>query len=268
MAAAKKPAKGPPRTPQEAAAFAQRRAAAHQDKALGSIYTNEGINAANAAVDKFLPTSGIQQVSTDVQNAPEQEARSKALADKYGSIDPNQQAALDQMKAGLGGYTSPEYQAQREQMQKGIQSNLATNMDNLAQAQARGKVYGAAASAQQANQITGANNNQNDLEQQLYVKNIDEQQSRLGKYNTAQGAATQEAYTRASGINNDQTKAEQDANAAQLERQKINMGEEDAYTAARLGTYLGVAGAGASKAQTQAAMEIQKQALNKLGRGV
>lgn len=115
----------------------------------------------------------------------------------YGTLNtnvPGQQEVLERMKAGLGGYTSPEYQAQREQMQRGINSQYNTAQGQLAKAQARGKVYGAAGAAQQANLVRATQDSKNNMEQDLYVKNIDEMRSRLSEYGGANAEAN--AYNR------------------------------------------------------------------------
>lgn len=85
-------------------------------------------------------------------------------------------------------YSDPQYQAMREQMSKGIESNTQTSLASLAKAQSRGKVYGAAAGAQSANVLESAQRTKDDLEQQLMVKDVDF--SRAGsQYNLAQQAA-------------------------------------------------------------------------------
>lgn len=192
-----------------------------QDKALQALYGTEGVNAGNALADKFLPSGALGRVSTEV---------------------PGQKEYLDMLKGGLGGYTSPEYQASREQMMRGVNSDFATAQSQLAKAQARGKVYGAAGAAQQANLITGADASKNNLEQDLMVKNIDEQQKRLYGYGQA----------------ND------NANAQNLDREKTNLGQQDAEVAARVGAFTGAAGTALTKAQLAAAQKIQKEGLSKL----
>jgi hypothetical protein len=152
---------------------------------------------------------------------------------------PGQEEYLAQLKGGLGGYTSEQYQASREQMMKGQQSNFATAQAQLAKAQARGRVYGAAGAAQQANLSMGAQQSKDDLEQQLMVKNIDEQQNRLNNYG-AQNAAAQ---------------------AAVLERDKINLGQTAAERAGQAGAFTGAAG-------TQAVNEAQRQSSDIMNRAL
>jgi hypothetical protein len=179
------------------------------DKAIEALYGKQAVEAGIALGQKFYSDGSLGKVSENI---------------------PGQDEYLAQLKAGLGGYTSPQYQASREQMMKGQQSNFATAQAQLAKAQARGKVYGAAGAAQQANLATGSQASKDDLEQQLMVKNIDEQQNRLNNYGTANAAAQ----------------------AAVLERNKINLGQTAAEKAGQVGAFTGAAG-------TQAISDAQKQ---------
>jgi len=180
-----------------------------QDKAIEALYGKAATEAGMALGQKFYSDGSLGQVSNQI---------------------PGQDEYLAQLKSGLGGYTAPQYQASREQMMKGQQSNYATAQSQLAKAQARGKVYGAAGAAQQANLATGNQASKDDLEQQLMVKNIDEQQNRLNNYGAANAAAQ----------------------AAVLERDKINLGQVAAEKAGQAGAFTGAAG-------TQAISDAQKQ---------
>ena len=189
-----------------------------RQKALASLYGKEGTNAGNAFIGQYLQPGVLGRVDTNIE----------------GKDD-----IMNRYKAGLGGYTAPEYQAQREQMSRGLNSNLQTNLGQLAKAQARGKVYGAAASAQQANALTGAQQSKDNLEQDLMVKNIDEQQKRLGEYSAQQGNFNQQG----------------------LERQKINLGQANAETAAQTSAFQTIAGLGLTKAQNKQTNSIYERAL-------
>jgi len=158
---------------------------------------------------------------------------------RVSEVVPGQDEYLAQLKGGLGGYTSEQYQGQREQMMKSQNSNYLTAQSQLAKAQARGKVYGAAGAAQQANLATGNQASKDDLEQKLMVQNIDEQQKRLGAYGTA-NAAAQEAV---------------------LARQKLNLGQQAAEVTGRAGALTGAAGTTAMDAQTKAMNKIMQRAL-------
>jgi len=257
--AKKKPVKGPkaPKTPDTPGQA--------QDRALAGLYGNEGVNAGNALIGKFLQPGVLGRVNTNPLGAEQRLERNNALQTEYGSRDPMQTDVLNRMQAGLGGYTSPEYQAQREQMMKGINSNMATSMSQLAKGQARGKVYGAASTAQQRNLITGTENSKNDLEQQLYVKNIDEMQRRLTDYGTYGRELTGEEYGRKSEITKNYNDESSRINDQELERQKINLGQANAETAAQIGAFTGAGGTAISRAQTKAAQKLSREGLRKLG---
>ena len=192
------------------------------EKALRALYGNAGYEGGMALGNQFYSNGSLGRVSETV---------------------PGQDEYLAQLKGGLGGYTSEQYQGSREQMMKGQQSNYATAQSQLAKAQARGKVYGAAGAAQQANLATGSENSKNDLEQQLMVKNIDEQQNRLNNYGAANSAAQ----------------------AAVLERNKINLGQQAAETAGQAGAFTGAAGSAAIEAQQKAMNAIMQKALTAQG---
>lgn len=251
------------------AASKNRTKASPQDRAVAGLYGNEASNAANAITNKFLGGEApLGRVSTNVPGATESLQRYGNLATQYGSRDPVQTDVMNQMHAGLGGYTSPEYQAQREQMQRGLDSNLQTGLGQLAKSQARGKVYGAAASAQQSNAITANANNKSNMDQNLYVKNIDEKQNRLSAYGQYGQGLTQAEYGRQTGINNDRTTQENNLGTAELDREKTNLGQADAETAARIGLYTGTLGQGLNKSQTRAAQQIQREGIKRLGKGI
>jgi len=191
-----------------------------QAQALNNLWGEEGTQAGEALINRLgLGGQFLGRVEENV---------------------PGAQEYLDRLKSGLGGYTSPEYQAQREQMQRGISSQAATASNQLAKAQARGKVYGAAAGAQQANLVQNAQNNKSNLEQQLMVQNINEMQNRLNNYGNANMASQ----------------------AAALERQKTNMGNLGTEIATRSEALTGAGGLALTKAQNAAVNAIQKEGIN------
>lgn len=237
-----------------------------QDKALGSIYGNEGVNAGNALMQKFMPEGALGRVSTDLAGAPQQLQRQQQLLAGAGNSDA-QKEALSKMQGGLSGYTSGEYQASREQMMRGQQSNYATSQGQLAKAQARGKVYGAAGAAQMANLSAASAQSKDQLEQDLMVKNIDEQQRRLQDYGKYASDVNGQAFDQRAVA----TKAYGDTGAAlrgeELDRQKINLGQSNAELASQIGLFTGAAGTNLSKEQNEEAMKIQKQGINVVAGG-
>lgn len=264
---AKTPAKpkAPSKTPEQKALAAQQKA---QQKALTGLYGQQGDTAGNALINKFMQPGTLGRVDTTLEGAPEQLQRQQALLDRAGSSEAEKDA-LARMQAGLGGYTSPEYQASREQMMRGQQSNYATSEAQLAKAQARAKVYGAAGAAQQANLAASSAQSKDQLEQDLMVKNIDEQQRRLQDYGKYGSDVQQSAFDRS----NVATKAYGDTEAAmrdeRFSREKINLGQANAETASQIGLYTGAGSTALAKAQNKAAQRIQEQgiaAINGSGR--
>lgn len=232
------------------------------EKALAGLYGAEGVNAGNALMNKFLQPGALGRVSTEVPGGAQSLERYNRLQASADARDPMQTDVLSRMKAGLGGYTSPEYQAQREQMTRGLDSNLQTSLGQLAKSQARGKVYGAAASAQQSNALRADQDSRNNLEQDLYIKNIDEMQRRLSTYGEYGRGLNQEEFDRRAsatkGYGDEAAKLRED----ELERQKINLGQSNAELAAQIGAFTGAGGTALTKAQTKAAQRIQQKGIS------
>lgn len=231
-----------------------------QEQALESLYGVQGDNAGNALVNKFMPEGALGRVSTSLAGSEEQLKRQQNL---LGSAQNSgaQKDALERMQGALSGYTSPQYQASREQMMRGQQSNLATSQAQLAKIQARSKMYGTAGGAQAANLLAASAQSKDQLEQDLMVKNIDEQQRRLqdyGKYSSDlqgqqfdQSAVATQSYGDAEAAMRDET----------LGREKVNLGQANAELASQIGLYTGAGGTALAKAQNKAAQDIQKQGI-------
>lgn len=240
-----------------------------QELALESLYGVQGDSAGNALINKFMPggvdangnpINPLGRVSTELAGSEQQLKRQKELMARAGTSDA-QQDALRRMQSGLSGYTSPEYQASREQMMRGQQSNFATAQAQLAKSQARSKVYGTAGGAQMANLLASSQQSKDQLEQDLMVKNIDEQQRRLQDY----GRYSTDLQTQQFDQNAAATKMYGDTEAAmrdeQLGREKVNLGQSNAELASQIGLYTGAGGTALAKAQNKAAQAIQRQGI-------
>jgi hypothetical protein len=235
------------------------------DQALAGLYGSDGVNAGNALINKFLKPGALGSVNTDIMGG---QAGAQSELDRYGQLnekykDPSaeQQDVMARMKAGLGGYTSPEYQAQREQMQRGLNSNLATGQSNLARTQARAKVYGAAAGAQQQNLARSTQATKDNMEQDLYVKNIDEMRSRLGEYGKYGSDVRGQNFEMQSGLARDTSALNAQVRGETLDREKINLGQRNAETAAQIGAMTGAGASAMTQAQNRAAQKISRDAL-------
>lgn len=259
--------KTPPKktlTPEQKKKEAKKKATQRTEKNLGKLYGNEGANAGNALINKFLPgESPLGRVSTDVPGAEQIGQRNQALLSATGT-SAGEKESLANMQAGLGGYTSPQYQAQREQQQRGLNSNLQTGMSQLAKAQARGKVYGAAGVAQQQNLLASTQNQKDQLEQDLNIKNIDEMRSRNTEYGLAAGAQNQAQFDRQAGATKNFNQSTMDLGDKTLDREKFNVAQGDTEIATKIGLYTGAGGTALQKAKDKANQKIMQKGIKGL----
>lgn len=214
--------------------------------ALQSLYGNTGVAAGEALVNKYLQPGSLGRMATPGSLSRVETGPSAA-----------QSEAMQKMQAGLGGYSSPEYQASREQMQRGLNSNLATSLSQLAKGQARGKVFGAAATAQQGNQLRSAQDTKDNLEQDLMVKNIDEQRSRLGEYsNQANTLYGQNMAAQQTNLSQEQAER-----AAQTDAEKTNLGQQAAEVSGSVNALTGAGGQNLLQEALKRMEQIQKQGI-------
>ncbi len=256
----KKPA---PKTPKQKLTPEQIKAQAN-DKALAGLYGAAGANAGNALINKFVQPGSLGRVGTDLPGAEQTMKRSGELLGQAGRSG-EEADTIAKMQAGLGGYTAPQYQASREQMLRGQQSNFATAQGQLAKAQARGKVYGAAGAAQQANLASSAQTSKDNLEQDLMVKNIDEQRSRLAEYGQYGAQTKASEFDRTRGATNDMNTTQAGLRNETLEREKLNLGQANAETAAQIGLYTGAGSSAIAKEGTKEANQISREGLRAQG---
>lgn len=234
------------------------------DRALSKLYGAGGVNAGNAFMQKFLPSGALGNVEQNLVGAEENLQRFNKLRQDFQAPSAQQQQVLARMQGGLGGYTSPEMQAMREQNLAAQNSNLQTGLGQLARAQARGKVYGGAATAQQANMLSASDAAKNNLEQQLMIKNADEQQRRLAAYGGYAGQLQNQTYEQQGALTAAQAQEERATRDEQLNRQLLQQGNQQALLAARISGFQGTAGTALNKAQTRAAQRIQERGIAKL----
>ena len=191
--------------------------------------------------------------------------------------------AVERMKGGLEGYNSQENQAMREQGQREMDRNLAGATSGLAQAQARSRVRGAAAAAQNANLQMGDVEGRRRAEQDLFIKNADEKNRRLNEYGNFLGGqenserAAQLAYAgmlggqekEEYGRTRDSTDAYRgalgDMRADELNRAMINMGRQDSEKAGYLGATFGGANIVLARQGMQQDYDINKKMIGLAG---
>lgn len=241
-------------------------------QAENKLFTDYGTQAGKALGNEYFGADKVQHL-TDQSQGPlgsnDTLARTRALATAFGSGTPDatQTDVLARMKSGLEGYTSPEYQAQREQMQRGLNSNLATGMSQLAKAQSRGKVYGAAGAAQQANLQTNAQTSKDSLEQDLMVKNIDEQHKRLGEYGKYEQDLQTGNLKNAEEANVSAGNLEANLRGEEGKRQDYNIKQDEAANAARFNTLTGAGGMANQIEQNKASNKVSMAGVNAINGG-
>lgn len=163
--------------------------------------------------------------------------RLKATASTAGARTAEQQAAIANLQAGLGGYNSQQLQGQREQAQRGIDTQYKTGLSSLARAQARSGVRGASAVAQQANAERDRVAQQQNLEQDIFVKNADEMQRRAEGYQgTLQGLEGEE-INRGRMANSDYINQLNNQRADELSRERENLDRGAAEQGGKIDTY-------------------------------
>lgn len=230
--------------------------------ALEKLYGKKGNEGGNALINKFAQEGSFGRFNTGLQGAQEEQDRTQGLVDKYANPSAAQQEALQKMQAGLGGYTSPEMQGMREQNEAAQNSNFATASGQLAKAQARGRVYGAAAQAGAANLNTANINSKNDQAQKLMIANADEQQKRLGAYGQYGNQVQAQQFAAQNTLNQAQNDLGKSQRGESLDREKLNMGQSLAEKTAQIGLYTGAAGTAVQQASQAKGDEMQQQGIN------
>jgi len=101
---------------------------------------------------------------------------------KSGARSGDMSDIVSRYKSGLGGYTSQQNQGFREQAGRAMDKTYATDAARAKATRARSGVRGASATAQERNLNRDRRQDKRLFEQDLFVKNADEVQKRLGDY--------------------------------------------------------------------------------------
>jgi hypothetical protein len=206
-------------------------------------------NAKKKKKNKTLTTE--QNTSVGLQNLLGQDSQAATdLANRFfaegslGRVNEERPAAvqeyLDKYKAATEGYTAPELQAQREQAQRGIDTQYQTGLAQLAKQQARSGVRGAAAGAASRNMDRARMGEQQNLEQDIFIRNADEKQRRLGEY----------------------ARSLEGARADELGRRKTNLDQLSGERAGSISTFLNSLNLGMQNKQANRDYQINRQMLN------
>jgi len=203
----------------------------------------DNMNAGNYVIDKFIKSGSLGRISTGQMMNPDGTPQTDAQGNPI-RIGENQDV-LNRYKDLSKGMSADQYQAAREQQMKGMNSGLQTQMGQLAKAQARGKVYGAAGAAQQANALQGYQNSVADIEQQNKLADINLIREGTDKY--------------AGSLAGMQT--------AERQGQEFNLGQVAAEKAGQMGAYFNTIGIGKGQKNTDRQMKMQEKALGVSGSG-
>lgn len=157
-----------------------------------------GVEGASALSEKLFGEGSLGRLGYMGQEGRGITDMYKNIAQSYISGQPSQpmQDVLSRYKSSLAGYSAPEVQGQREQAQRQIDAQYQTEASALKRAQAQSGVRGAAGTAQMMNLNRSRIGQQGQLEQDLFVKNADEMQRRLGEYGSALSNVENQTYAR------------------------------------------------------------------------
>lgn len=280
-------AKKVPLTAAQKAAKAEARRQKAQGQAATNVFGKNNMQAGNWVAEHFIPEGSLgrleqnpqlqarqleqaRQISTGIQTNPD----GSPMMDAQGNpvrIGENQDV-LNRYKDLAKGMTAEQYQAAREQQQKGLNSSLATSQAQLAKAQARGKVYGAAGAAQQANMLASADATRADLEQQNKLADINLIREGTSQY--ANSLAGMQAAERAGQQYNAERKTDTDKYNIENQRdtekyniegnQKVgefNLGQIAAERAAQIGGFFNTVGMGQENTLANKELDLKRKAL-------
>ena len=213
-----------------------------ENAAAGKTFGADNMNAGDWVIDKFIPPGSLGRISTGLMMQKDPKTGEDVpVTDAQGNptrIGENQDV-LNRYKDLSKGMSAEQYQAAREQQQRGLNSGLATTQAQLAKAQARGKVYGAAGAVQQANALRADSEKRADLEQQNKLADVKLIREGTDKYAGAlAGLQTSERGG-----------------------QEYNLGQVAAEKAGQMGAYFNTIGIGQGNKFTQQQLDLQKEAL-------
>lgn len=223
------------------AKYKKRQANIAGGNATAAILGKDNATAAAWLSGKLVPQGSFGRVDTGIQ----MDANGQPIRDANGNpmrIQENADVLSRYKDLADKGYDSQQFQALREQQQKGMNSALNTQLGQLAKSQARGRVYGASASAQQANALRADTQTRQDLEQQLFLKGADYKTQALGNYATSLSGMQENEFN----------------------RQKENLAAARGEIGSQLAAYFGTIAAGQTGKFNQAQIDLAKEALAKL----
>lgn len=143
----------------------------------------------NVGDDLIKMLQGLNQPKpSPVPEAPRVKTTAEAMQDVPEAPRIDLSEMIERRKAGLGGYSAEESGAQRSQLALNLMRQQEGARRQLLAAQAKAGVRGGAAAAQQGRFAEAAMAQRAGGEQELFIKNIAEQQRRLKEYEDIQKA--------------------------------------------------------------------------------
>lgn len=227
----------PQPTPEQvAAAAAEQKKNEAVNKLLGP-----GIEGASALAEKLFPEGSLGRMEYVGQEGRDIVQRYKGIADQYASGQPSADVRdiMNRYKSGLEGYNSRELEAMREQSLQGINADVSAQQRALQKAQARSGVRGAAGAAQLAGVSRSGVNARGNLERDIFIKNADERQRRLGEYSNLVQGVEEQGYNRALGSLGDYQTAYGGLRAEDVRTKQYNDQKVADELAGRYGTIFG-----------------------------
>ncbi len=220
--------------------------------------------------ERFFPDGVLGRVdetrSGEMQNILNQyQAMQRQAFDNPRSADVTD--LLSRYKSSLAGYSAPELQAQRESAARGIDTSYKTGLRQLALSQARSGVRGAAATAQANNLNRERMGQQQQLEQDLFVKNADEMQKRLGQYGDVLRSTEGDEFNRRQSTLGQYTTALTGARNDELGRRQFNLSQIAKENAGKAGLFFGANQLGLANKAQEENTQLNKLAIGKIGRG-
>lgn len=154
---------------------------------------------------KTMPSTPLPRLSTNYSAD-----QSGNLSRLQGLATANQRSSqmsdmLKMMQGGLGGYTSQETQAMREQQARDTNQNFMTGRSQLMRGQNMLRTGGAARSAQLMQLARSYGDTRAGLEQDLMVKNADEVNKRRNDYSSFLQGLESDEFTRGRDSRTDYT---------------------------------------------------------------
>lgn len=169
------------------------------------------------------------------------------------------------LKASLEGYTAPELQAQRESMNREINSQYKGAEASLGRNIARSGIRGGVAGALYEDIANKSAHQKAQNEQDIYIKNADEKQKRLTTYGGELSGIEGTEYGRMMDTNKYAQDSIANARADEEKRTEYNLGQGAAEKAGYLATLYGGLGYGLQKKGMKQNKKISLAAIKAAG---